>query len=1188
MKTYQNRIMKSPTIRLVASITAVVLVIGSFSSLILSARAGSSPSLAISQIPLTVSTPAHPQVLIALGNSESMDGTLSGAIMTGSGTLGSGLSSLSTSSSPTNYLVPSGFTPPVQTADATGNAPYSVLKNSVIYDNGASRLNVAKAGIQAIIQSYVQNTDFALETYQTSGTSLYSTWVYHMSPLGSGFNFTSTQVSGKRYISNPCLGYSTASTTVKSNCTSIAGSGLYTPSTVATSLYMEIGATSDDPNINDVLYAPSQPGVFLNWGGPSPVTPYPPYKSLSDYNNGNIFVNYTNSAPSANTGTGPTNAGYVPYSTQVMYSARGFGYGGSQSATTGNVLVPMTSAGVTPTTATIATAVGAFTPNLAPETNSLSTKEIKSVAGQAPTAGLLTTAKSYLASVAAPASGCPPAQYVILISDGLPTQDLAGKAWPPLGSAAAIGYGVSATFSATDGSLSTTNDQALTDTVNALKALKSAGIQTYIIGLGAGVDPSSNPQAAATLKAMAVAGGTVNYYPASSPTALVNDLNSILISVQSGTLSTTSAAVNSTYLQAGSVEYQANFTSGDTPYQDWTGDLFEKNLDPITGAPTGNAIWSARSQLDLQAAGSGWLSGRNIATWNPALNNNSGGAIPFQWLSLGTSQQTALQPSDALGATRLQYLRGNSTLEQHNSGGVFRNRSHILGDIVNSQPLYIAGPNDVYFTPSYRAFAATNSSRMPMLYVGGNDGMLHGFNAATGVEQFAFIPNAVYANLKGLTDPLYNQNHRYFVDGSPQSGDVKFADGTWHTLLVGGEGGGGNSIYAMDVTSPQTLTTEASVVKAVLWEFSDITATGASTGDMGYTYSEPQIAPINASAGSGFAVFFGNGYNSPNNSSVLYAINPQNGQIIKKIDLCAAIPTACNSSLPQGLSTVAVGSTDSLLGQPITQIYAGDLQGNLWAIDVGSSTVGNWTVRLLFQAKDKSGNVQPITTRPVVTLHPNYPKLFGEFIMIGTGQLLTTNDLSSSQIQSVYGIWDKPNTSTVPTRSNLQAQTLNLIAAGAASGLPQDVITATSVAVDWSTQRGWYVDLFTGGQKVVTTPQLLNGALLLSLNTPPASNTCNAGFTSAFMELNYATGGAFSTPQLDINGDLSIDSKDTVNKLNPVGIGTGTGYLSQPTTIYNKKKKEVEKLATKSGGTQLIIKDKDNSQARASWWEIKQ
>ena len=67
------------------------------------------------------------------------------------------------------------------------------------------------------------------------------------------------------------------------------------------------------------------------------------------------------------------------------------------------------------------------------------------------------------------------------------------------------------------------------------------------------------------------------------------------------------------------------------------------------------------------------------------------------------------------------------------------------------------------------------------------------------------------------------------------------------------------------------------------------------------------------------------------------------------------VPTACNSSLPQGLFTVAVGNIDGLQGQPITQVYAGDLQGNLWAIDVFNTDATKWTVRLLFQARDALG-----------------------------------------------------------------------------------------------------------------------------------------------------------------------------------------------------------------------------------------
>lgn len=348
----------------IAAVIAVAVLLAS-STTIPPANALANVTLAISQVPLTVSTPVHPQVLIAMGNSESMDGTLSGAIMIGSGSVSSGLASLNNSSSPINYAVPAGFTPPIQAADSSGNAPYTVSQNSNLVDNGASRLNVAKGGIQAIIQAYMQNTDFALLNYSTNNTKIYTTWVYYMSPATSGFIFTSTQVSGNRYVTNPCFGYTTASATVKSNCTSIIGSGLYTASTVASALYMQIGASSDDATINDVLYSGSQASVYINYGNISPSTPFPPNYSLSNYNSGSITVSYQSSAPSANQSTGPTNAGYVPFSRQVMYVQRGFGYGGSQSATTGNVVVPMTTAGTVPTTATVTAAVNTFLPYLA-------------------------------------------------------------------------------------------------------------------------------------------------------------------------------------------------------------------------------------------------------------------------------------------------------------------------------------------------------------------------------------------------------------------------------------------------------------------------------------------------------------------------------------------------------------------------------------------------------------------------------------------------------------------------------------------------------------------------------------------------------------------------------------------------------------------------------------------------------
>jgi type IV pilus assembly protein PilY1 len=1127
------------------------------------------PSLAISQQPLQLAIPVHPQVMIAIGNSESMDGNLSGAIMVGSGSLGAGLSALNGSSSPINYSVPAGFTPPVTPAVA-GLAPYTSNQSGNLIDNGDSRLNVAKAGVSGILSTYMQNTDFALMDYNTGGPTLYSTWVYYMSGPG-GFSFSNVSVprvgTANFTVVNPCFGYLLAlPSTVTTNCAAMVPT-LYSSATLSTNQYLLIAASSDDANVNDVLYtSPGQPAVYVNYAfaGLSNST-------LAGYNAGNVRSTYGSSLPNANKVTGPTNAGYVPQSPQVMYVQRGFAYGASQSATSGRVLVNMTTAGAAPTTASISASIANFTPFLLPETNKGSTSEIKASAGQASMAGLLSTAKTYLASVKT-SGACAQPQYLVLLSDGLPTEDLAGKSWPPLGSAAASTYGVTATFNA-DGSVTpvanaTNNDQALIDTITTLAALKAAGVNTYIIGMGAGVDPSLNPAAAATLKAMAVAGGTGSAYPATSPAALVSALNSVLLNLLSGSLSATQSAVNSSHPQPNSPEYQARLTSNDTPYQDWTGDLTSTPLDPITGQTIGSVTWSAQSLLDGTAAGTGWSTNRVIATWNPTLNSGAGGGAPFRSLNLSTTQTTQLG-----NTATLQYIRGDQSLEQRN-GGSYRNRSHILGDIVDSTPLYVGAPTGTYFSASYFNYVSAKSARSPMVYVGANDGMLHAFNGATGQEQFAFVPNSVFSKLSMLTDPLYNQSHQFFVDGAPQSGDVQFSDASWHTLLVGGVNAGGKGVYALDVTDPASLTTEAAVSSAVKWEFTD--------PNMGFSYSEPQIARINSTTTtvSSFAVFFGNGYNSSSQNPWFFAINPQTGQKLTGIDLCAAVlatqPTACDATKPNGLSSVAVDA-QAQVGSAISRVYAGDLQGNMWAIDVSNVNPSSWSVRRLYKALDSGSNTQAITTPPAVTLNPNYPSQPGDLVMFGTGQFLTATDLNNTTTQSTYGILDAGG-ATPYSRSDLQKQTMTLVLS-ATSGLPQDILTLTNNSVNYSTKFGWYFDLITPGQRVVTTPYLNSSLLTLTLNNPPV-NACSASPSAFLLNVNYANGGAPNRPFTAFNNNGVVTTINTYAGVNIAGVEIGKGYASAPNIYFRP-----------DGGTSANVNGRSlqnpsSISITTSWWQL--
>jgi type IV pilus assembly protein PilY1 len=1177
--------------------TLAGLMLGTLTGLASAASAPAAPTpLSIAQLPLTIAIPAHPQIVIAIGNSESMDGNLGGAIMTGSGSLTAGDSLLQSSSSPVNFSIPAGFTPPLD-AGSSGSAPYTVTSGGNLVDNSPSRLNVAKSSITAMLNAFMPDADFAMLDYKTSGLTLYNTWLYEMSPTASGFVFASSQLAGNRYVANPCYNYTSlaATNTVYKDCLAIDGSGQVTGS-VASSQYMQISASSDDPLINDVLYAGSEAPVCLVYGGPNPASPYTGY-ALSDYNSnpGNVRESYSHEINSCATATGPTNAGFVPYTPQTMYIQRGFGYGASQSATAATTLVSMTSAGSTPTAGTVATAIAKFTPFLAPETNSTSTTEIKASAGQSALPGLLKGANSYYSTANPPSSnGCAAKRYVILLTDGLPTLDLAGHSWPPPGTTSATNWGETVAFNA-DGSLSAagTNDQAVIDTINQLAALNSGSspVQTYVIGLGAGVDPTQNPTAANVLKAMAIAGGTSNYYAATSPTALTNDLQGIIVNILAATQSTASTAVSATSLRSGSTAYLVQFTTSDT-YQDWTGDVIAYPIDPATGAVNTTpsaATWDAKTQLDTQD----WDTGRIIATWDPV----AGQGTPFRWNSAlapdGISATTGLGEalstfsSDTNGSDVLNYLRGSSTLEQRN-GGTFRNRAHKLGDIVDSAPLYVGAPSSASQSSSYFTFAAAHASRAPLIYIGANDGMLHAFDAATGKERFAYVPNGVFNNLINLPNPYYNASHLFFVNGSPQAADVQFAsDSSWHTVLAGTEGAGGHSVFALDITSADGITTEAQLAADVLWEFTD--------ADMGLTYSAPAFANTSA----GWLVLFGNGYNSTKQKPILYALDPQKGTVVAKIDLCAAVATACDSTLANGLSSVAVVNSYGNVSGAANTVYAGDLQGNVWRVDITNSDPSQWQVRVLYQTQDASGNRQPITTAPAVTLNPEFPQLPGTMVVVGTGQLLGFPDLTTTQVQTLYGIFDPPTGSAsplgfsgIPTRSNMVGQTLANSTVDGASGPVSVRVEPTVNPVNLPTSRGWYIDLsLATGERVVTNPQIESGGGVVVTTYQPNSAPCSSGGNSWLMVLNYATGGSFPAPMLDANGDGKLNTADqTSDGLNAVGLSLGGVYASEPTIVQksctgnNCGSKETQL----SNGSVLPVGEAGGITQRNAWWEVRQ
>ncbi len=177
--------------------------------------------------------------------------------------------------------------------------------------------------------------------------------------------------------------------------------------------------------------------------------------------------------------------------------------------------------------------------------------------------------------------------------------------------------------------------------------------------------------------------------------------------------------------------------------------------------------WSAKSKLPAASARNIKIKGEGGSGLQDFLwvdgDKNTAGTLA----SLLSKDPENGNAEDNKGEARLNYLRGDRSLE----GAEFRKRSSVLGDFLGSSPSVVAGPRYLLSVAnrleptatagSYTTFATSIKTRTPRVYAGANDGMLHGFNAKTGVEEFAFIPSAVFPKLNKLTGKNYS--HEFFV-----------------------------------------------------------------------------------------------------------------------------------------------------------------------------------------------------------------------------------------------------------------------------------------------------------------------------------------------------------------------------------------------------------------------------------------
>lgn len=680
-------------------------------------------------------------------------------------------------------------------------------------------------------------------------------------------------------------------------------------------------------------------------------------------------------------------------------------------------------------------------------------------------------------------------------------------------------------------------------------------------------------------------GGTPdNFAQANNPQSMVDALTRAFNSIASkadASLAGMSTNFKTQPTLAGSYTFQSAYDS-----EKWSGDLITRKIGfDTSGSMTQTEVWRAKNTYATQMAG-GWSS-RSIFTFDQ--NDHKGVNFDTAWysgLSVGHPQYGALDKNnDGYGALRVNFLRGDRSNETAGSMPQFRQRSLLLGDIVNSSPASIAQP---LTDPQGCQYNAANRSailaRDPLVAVAANDGLLHVFKVADGTEKFAYLPAGIFDKLQTLT--AKNYQHDFYNDGSPQVQEICFtrnpdtgndyAPGAreGRSVLIGSTGVGGSAVYALDVTKPTIDRSD------VLWEFS-----ARDDADMGLASSQPvtayvrwhdnKIVPV---------VVFGNGPNSTGGFGALFILRldkekgeawQANVNYIKtrvRPDLIPAGTTINQPGLSTSLTwgTLPMHTTPNGLGGAVAVdhfgrgvadfVYAGDLNGNVWAFNLngalgGGSSASPIASGLMFVALtpgDSSASPpvpaarQPITAAPLVVADPSgscYDR-----VLIGTGQWFSNADNPIGQ-QTMYGLCTKQLPGT--TASTGAPPIMNVATLNEQELTPATVASNSNSAYYATSQNpvpageSWYLNMLSN-ERVLQTPRMRGNQVVRFDSVVPGNGTagCDSNGDSYITEVNLFTGAMINTALFDTNNNGIIDQHDMAASRQKEGTGVAGASLT--------------------------------------------
>ena len=594
-----------------------------------------------------------------------------------------------------------------------------------------------------------------------------------------------------------------------------------------------------------------------------------------------------------------------------------------------------------------------------------------------------------------------------------------------------------------------------------------------------------------------------HYLPGSDPAALIAGLRAAFAAADKATLPTTIAGPALMALASG------------TEQAYW----FQTQLRLADGSMSlSRAAFAVGADGALLPGKPWWRSGGQDkpvpdgtpAALRPVYTLDAKGALmPLAWTRLDAELRSAFDGGDGQGEVRLAYLQGQRTHEVGQPGGFLRRRSGSLGAAPYGNLLYVGAPRLGMPGAGYGAHRKALLQRRKMLYLGANDGLLHAFDARTGSEVFAYLPQALLHAAAAVASTHYSPGP--LLDGAAATAEV-LASGHWKTVLAAGMGGGAQGVFALDITDPARFAQDGA-----LWEFTD-----RDDKLMGNVRAPPSFARINMGGKEGAPSYrdvaiVASGYNNHvNDGKETTAPAAAAAMFLLALDKAPGTPWLLGSNYFRLKVPVASGGggheTDEdadavfhALGPPtvvpggdgaLAYIYAGDLQGNIWRLGMagGPPWKEGQGRKLVFVARDAKGRRQPVTQQPSVAYAPGG----GYVLLFGTGKLVEAADTWPSAFlsQSFYAVHDDLR-ETSPTRSRADLEPRSL--GEAVGGVRVDGAELRYTGSE--AMRGWYLDfLHTAqtGERSINSPVLAAGKVLFN-TVLPGRDPCSKPATRLYV-----------------------------------------------------------------------------------------